>query len=186
MNQRVIFFSHIISEQTPLYGGEKSIILKQVKSIKKGDSCNTMYWSFPNHISTHIDAPLHFIEEGLSITNYEPEDWIFSKVLLIDVPNVEPGYVIKSEDIKNIKDCGLLLIKTGFEAYRDKETYWQSSPGLHPELAYWLKKKCPSIKAVGIDFISISNLNNRALGKEAHIAFLDNNVLLRARSYKEL
>jgi len=35
-----------------------------------------------------------------------------------------------------------------------------------------------SIKAVGIDFISISNLNNRALGKEAHIAFLGNNVLL--------
>lgn len=177
-NGKVIFLSHIINEQTPLYGGEKSIILKQIKSIKNGDSCNAMYWSFPNHIGTHVDAPLHFIEGGLSITDFEPKDWIFSKVLLIDVPNVEPGYIIKSEDIKDIKDCDLLLIKTGFEAYRDKETYWQSSPGLHPELASWLKKKCPSIKAVGIDFISISNLSNRDLGRKAHKAFLGNNILL--------
>ena len=72
----------------------------------------------------------------------------------------------------------MLLIKTGFEKYRAEEIYWQNSPGLHPKLAYWLKEKSPSLKAIGIDFISISNLNNRALGRQAHIAFLSKNILL--------
>ena len=37
--QKIICLSHTISERTPLYGGEKSIIVKKVKSIKRGDSC---------------------------------------------------------------------------------------------------------------------------------------------------
>ena len=175
---KVIFLSHFISENTPLYGGEKSITLRQVKSIKKGDSCNTMYWSFPNHIGTYVDAPSHFLEKGLSISDFNAGFWIFNEVTLIEIFNVKPGCIIEPENINNIKDCELLLIKTGFEKYRAEEIYWQNSPGLHPKLAYRLKEKSPSLKAVGIDFISISNLNNRTLGRQAHIAFLSKNILL--------
>ena len=78
MSKNVIFLSHAINKQTPLYGGKKSIILKRVKSIKKKDSCNTMHWSFPNHIGTHIDVPLHFMERGLSVTDFRPKNWIFT------------------------------------------------------------------------------------------------------------
>ena len=177
-NKKVIFLSHTINEHTPLYGGDRSITLRQVKSIKRGDFCNTMYFSFPNHTGTHVDAPLHFLEKSLSISDFDAGFWIFDKVTLVEVSNVKPGYIIEPENINNIKDCELLLIKTGFEKYRAKEIYWQNSPGLHPKLAYWLKEKSPSLKAIGIDFISISNLTNRALGKQAHIAFLSKNILL--------
>ncbi len=175
---KVIFLSHFISENTPLYGGEKSITLRQVKSIKKGDSCNTMYWSFPNHIGTHVDAPSHFLEKGLSISDFNAGFWIFNEVTLIEIFNVKPGCIIEPENINNIKDCELLLIKTGFEKYRAEEIYWQNSPSLHPKLAFYLKDKCPFLRAIGIDFISISSLSNRELGRKAHRAFLERDIIL--------
>ncbi len=176
--KKVCFLSYIINEQTPLYAGKKDIVLKNDRSIKKGNTYNTMHWSFPNHTGTHLDAPAHFIERGLSVTDFKASDWLFNRVSLVEIVNTEPGYIIKAKDIKNIGDCQLLLIRTGFEKYRSEEIYWQNSPGLHPQLAGHLREKCPSLKGVGIDFISISNLNNRELGREAHKAFLGDNIFL--------
>ena len=176
--KKVCFLSHIINKQTPLYAGKKDIALKNDRSIKKGNSYNTMHWSFPNHTGTHLDAPAHFIEKGLSITDFKASDWFFNRVSLVEIINIEPGHIVKPEDMKDINDCQLLLIRTGFEKYRSEEIYWQNSPGLHPQLAGHLREKCPSLKGVGIDFISISNLNNRELGREAHKAFLGDNIFL--------
>ena len=173
------FLSHAINEQTPFYAGKKDmIVLKNIKSIKKGDACNMMHWNFPNHTGTHLDAPAHFIEKGLSITDFKASNWFFNRVSLIEIISTEPGYIVRPEDIKDISDCQLLLIRTGFEKYRSEEIYWRNSPGLHPQLVGYLKEKCPSLKGVGIDFISISNLNNRELGRKAHIAFLGDNIFL--------
>ena len=173
------FLSHAINEQTPFYAGKKDIIvLKNIKSIKKGDAYNMMHWSFPNHTGTHLDAPAHFIEKGLSSTDFRASDWFFNRVSLVEIINTEPGHIVKPQDIKDVDNCQLLLIKTGFEKYRSEEIYWRNSPGLHPQLAGYLREKCPSLKGVGVDFISISNLNNRELGREAHIAFLGDNIFL--------
>jgi len=176
--KKVFLLSHVISERTPLYGGEGSVSLERVKSIDGGDSCNTMRWSFPNHTGTHVDVPLHFMEKGLSVADFGPEEWVFNKVSLAEIPDAGPGRMIKMEDLGDVGDCELLLIKTGFEKNRAGKIYWQDSPGLHPGMVSRLREKCPSMKAVGIDFISISNLSNRELGRDAHRLFLENNILL--------
>ena len=177
--KKAYFLSHTINEQTPFYAGKKDmIVLENIKSIKKDDGCNMMHWSFPNHTGTHLDAPAHFIEKGLSVTDVKASDWFFDRVSSVEVINIEPGHIIKPEDIKDISDCQLLLIRTGFERYRSEEIYWRNSPGLHPQLAGYLREKCPSLKGIGVDFISISNLNNRELGREAHIAFLGDDIFL--------
>ncbi len=174
-----IFLSHKISKQNPVYGGrDLPVVIKKVKSIKKGDSCNTMFWSFSNHIGTHIDAPLHFINKGKSICEFKPGDLIFTKVKLITLKNIPCGYMITSDDLKEVGDCDLLLIKTRFEIHRNKAVYWKDSVYLSSELAEWLKKKCPSLRNVGIDCISISNLKRREIGRQAHKAFLGRGILL--------
>lgn len=175
---KIIFLSHIINEWTPLYGGEKSITVKKVKSIEKGDSCNKTYWSFPAHTGTHIDAPRHFLDKGRTISNLMPRDLFFKKICLIEVKNTKPGDIINEKDLSYIKDCELLFIKTGFEKHRNKALYWKNSPALDDKLAGWLRKICPSLRALGIDFISISSLKDRKLGRKAHKAFLGDNILL--------
>lgn len=173
-----IFLSHGISKRTPVYGGRGAVFLKSVKSIKDGDSCNTMFWSFPNHIGTHIDAPLHSIRNGKSVFELKPGDLIFNKVKLVTLKDIKSGYMITPEDLRGIQDCDLLLIKTNSEIYRNKAVYWKDSVSLSPGLAGWLKKKCPSLRGVGVDSISISNLNRREIGRQAHKAFLGRGILL--------
>lgn len=176
--QKVILLSHIINEETPLYSGEKSISIKKVKSIKQGSSCNKTYWSFPAHTGTHLDAPRHFLDKGRAISDFLPGELVFRKVCLLAVRNIKPGCIIGEKDLSSVKDCELLLIKTRFEKHRGRKLYWKNSPCLDDKLAIWLKKACSSIRAVGVDFISISNLKNRVLGRLAHRAFLERGIFL--------
>jgi kynurenine formamidase len=67
----------------------------------------------------------------------------------------------------------LLLIKSGFSSFRGTEKYTNGNPGLKPEVGLWLRETHPYVRAVGLDFISLSPYRNRALGREAHRAFLD-------------
>ena len=176
--KKALFLSHVMNDTTPLYGGKGSIAIRSERSIARGDSCNTMRISFPNHAGTHIDAPRHCIRNGRSITDFRPQEWIFDTIALLKLPACPPGYLISPDDIGRVRDCDLLLIKTGFEKYRAKPVYWRDSPGLHPSLARFLRRECPSLRAVGIDFISVSNRNKRIIGRKAHRAFLNASLVL--------
>ena len=72
----------------------------------------------------------------------------------------------------------LILVKTGFEKYRDDASstpndsvYIFHNPGWLPEAGIWLREN-RSIRAIGFDFISLTSYHNRPLGRQAHRAFL--------------
>lgn len=170
---RVLFLSHVLEDQTPLYGGKKDLSFQRARAMAQGDTCNTMRWSLGNHAGTHVDAPRHFIDKGKAIDRFSAGDWVFEHVAFVSLKRVRPGHIIRPEDMGRIaRDTDLLLIKTGFERCRARDVYWKNSPGLHPDMAGWLKEKCPRIRAVGMDIISVSSLGNRDLGRQAHHEFL--------------
>lgn len=175
---RAIFLSHIINEKIPFYRGERALDLKRIKSIARGDSCNTMLWSFSNHTGTHMDTPAHFIDNAKSVSGLSAEELIFKRARLLRINGVKPGQVIGPADLNGLRDCDLLLIKTGFETHRRNKVYWRNPVSLSPELAPWLKDRCPKIRAVGIDSISVSSFNDRQMGRKTHKEFLSRNILL--------
>ncbi|MDD4957099.1 MAG: cyclase family protein [Candidatus Omnitrophica bacterium] len=175
---RIILLSHLMDGNTPLYGGEDRVEMVQGKSIKSGDSCNTMRLSMTNHAGTHVDMPRHFFEKGATVSDMPPEGWVFDRITLVEVPSGPGESVIGPDLLEEPVDCELLLIRTGMEKFRNEKTYIQGSPVILPELADWIKSKCPSIKAVGIDTISISSLNDRVMGRKAHKAFLEKGIIL--------
>jgi arylformamidase len=176
--KKVIFLSYAIDENTPLYSGDGKVQIEQEKSIDNGDACNTMRLTMSNHAGTHIDMPKHFLKDGMTVSDACPESWIFSKVAIAKIQAISDKDVINIHMLGNINDCDLLLIRTGFEAYRGQEKYIYDYPGVSPDIAIWLKDNCPSIRAIGIDTISISSLKDRDMGRKAHSAFLENNILL--------
>ncbi len=176
---KVLFLSHILDEKTPTYAAKNKITLTHTRGIKRGDVCNEMSWAFTNHTGTHVDAPRHFIEDGKTIDHLPAEWWIFNKVELVNIPKVKPGQIITSKDIGLLpRGTELVLIKTGYEGNRYRKAYWHNAPGLHPEMAGWLMKMCPKIRAVGMDIISVSSIQNRELGRAAHREFLGRDILL--------
>lgn len=170
-----IYLSYVLNSETPVYANGQSLKIEKVKEIRKGDSCNTSFWRFPNHIGTHVDFPRHFDSEGKSMDIYSADFWVFDNVYLLDLSGNEIPDIINENNIKldEIPEkTELLIIKTGFGLLRGEEEYWGNSPVYSPGLATQFRKRCPLLRAVGIDSISISSMKDRELGREAHREFL--------------
>jgi len=172
---KVVFLSHPISEGTPLFMGEKGVSIVRDKVLGR-NSCNTLKLSFPNHTSTHVDLPRHFIDNGPTLSDYPPQSWIFKRVVVLDIE--ADGTLIMPDSIKIKNDAELLIVRTGYEKKRTSADYWKKYPGVHPDVADHLAKKMPSIRAFGVDLISISSPLHRDLGRASHREFLSRNIML--------
>ncbi|MBJ79711.1 MAG: hypothetical protein CMH60_00170 [Myxococcales bacterium] len=176
------WLSHPIGKTTPLYGGAKNIELKDVRSIARGDTSNNTHLDFPNHSGSHVDAPYHFLADGKTITDYAPTEWIYESPLYIDY-EAEEGELIEFEKLSQVlvdapQEVDFILIRTGFEAKRGEDTYWQSNPGMHPDSAQDLKSRFPGLRAIGFDFISLSSYQHREIGRTAHKEYLGRDILI--------
>lgn len=172
-----IRLSHIIKQDTPSYGNRDRIFIRTNSSIKKGESANSSCWIFSNnHIGTHIDTPNHFSERGKKTHEIPINDFIFDKVQLIDIPCDEARLIDIKEFIRFNqligKDIELLLIRTGYEKFREEDKYWNDNPGLASELADFFRTSFPELRCVGFDFISLTSWKYREEGKKSHEAFL--------------
>ncbi len=177
----IIYLSYFINEQTPLYGGEKAITIEKRSEISKGASSNTKYLKLPNHTGTHIDFPNHFSDEGKTINDYPASFWELKKIFVLNYrakkEEILDERILKGAEIP--RETEFLILKTSIGKTRHTKTYWNNNPGLEPSLAGVLKQKCPGLKIVGFDFISVSSYQNRMLGRKAHRAFLiENDILL--------
>ena len=108
-----IFLSHLLDESTPGFGGAQSFKKQSDSRIRNGNSSNSQFWSHSNHIGTHIDFPLHFDDDGRSLSDYpNSTDWVFNCPLLIDI-GANPDQLINSEDVvpKLISGTDLILLR---------------------------------------------------------------------------
>jgi kynurenine formamidase len=174
MNNKYIYLSYFLDDQTPLYGGSKGIQIKPERSIIAGDTANTKNISFNNHSGTHIDFPNHFFQDGFTSEIYKPSFWIFCRpYLLIKEAIADQIITLSDEEIASIpSETDFLIVKTGFGKHRGEDTYWKNNPGFAPEVADNLRRNFQNLRAIGMDFISLTPYQNRDLGRIAHKAFL--------------
>ena len=170
-----VFLSHVLEESTPSYGNRDKFGFTPNSIIKNGYGANTSSWTFTNnHLGTHLDTPNHFYEDGKKTEDYSARDFFFEKVFLVELV-LESGTLIDVGDLetKNIpEDTELLIIKTHYEKFRSIEKYHNDNPGIHMNVASYLKGKHKNLKAIGFDFISLTSWNYRDHGKLSHKEFL--------------
>ena len=173
--KKYILLSHVLDENTPTYGNRDKFVAGEKSQIKQGAGANSSTWNFSiNHIGSHIDMPKHFFDNGKTLTDYNPGQWIFENVQLIDIPCTSARLIMPADFTEKPGDkTQLLLIRTNYETYRGSDKYWNDNPGLAPQLGIWLRENFPDIRAVGFDFISLTSWKFRAEGREAHRVFLD-------------
>jgi arylformamidase len=168
---KTILLSHFVGKSTPQFGGKDEIKSDPTRSMRDGDTCNSLSLSFPNHISTHVDAPFHFA----------PEFWVLDDFALLEIPTTAPDLVdfdvaalLPSKKLSGIQ---ALFIRTGFEKFRETDRYWSENPGLAPALGAKLRAACPQLRFVGMDFISATSYRHREEGRKAHFEFLSREIL---------
>ena len=175
----MLLLSHKLNIKTPGFNNSETIKIKPVKEIKDGGSSNNYNISLPNHSGTHIDSSKHFDDKGKSIAEYPIENFIFKNPKIIDISKGE-SELITVNDLEKYKkimlETDLLLIRTGFQKYRDIEPvkYSVYNPGMSADAASYIRK-FSNIKAIGLDIISLSAVQNRDEGRLAHSNLLENN-----------
>jgi len=171
-----LYLSHFINEKTPTYGDRNRFTNKLKSSIEKGDTCNESEWNFTtNHIGTHVDFPSHFYENGDSLSDYNPEDFIFFNIYLIEIPCNQSRLIdISDINISEIpKQTDFLIIKTNFESFRKEKKFWSDYPSFSSILIKDIKDNL-NLRAIGFDLISLTSPNYKDHGKRSHEILLDN------------
>lgn len=171
-----IYLSYNIHENSLVYKGLKKPQITHQSTIPS-EGYNTYIICLENHSGTHIDAPKHFLKEGKSISEYDPGDFIFDNVKVLEIPQNPNGIIdIGVLNGINLNGVDCLLISTGFSKYRksDSDKYLTESPGISPEFIHHIRKHFPSIKIIGIDCVSISSYGDEKMAISAHkTAFME-------------
>lgn len=177
-----LFLSYELSDKISSYGNGDQIKIQKARQMCCGDTSNNTEFWMPTHFGTHMDYPFHFSMEGKTGSDYSPNQFVFKKIAVqeLDLRDRELK-LIQPEDIEKSDNntAELLIIKTFYSEQRGDDSYWENGPGFAPETAQKLKETYPELKAIAFDSISLTNFQNRPLGRVAHKAFLmDENILI--------
>ena len=172
--RNVYDISILLGLEDVTYPGDDPYSREEISSIAVGAAYNLSTLTLSAHAGTHIDAPNHFFDKGENAAGYPASFWIFKRPLIVDVTLMPSETLRCGEWTKAIKaETDIVLFRSGWSSMRSGKKYFLENPGIHPEIALYLRKKYPRIRAIGIDWISVSPYEDRALGREAHRAFLD-------------
>ena len=173
-----IDLSLTISESIPNFPGSPKPYLINWSNIKD-DGYNLELLFLSSHTGTHIDAPYHFVKNGLKI-NQIPLDRLVGKGVLIKLKKDRNQSITKSDitlfEKKNgmIPDRSSIFFYTTWQKNLKKNNYFTENPGLDISSAKYLASK--KINLVGIDSPSID------LGKDksfsVHHVLSKNNILI--------
>jgi kynurenine formamidase len=172
----LINLSYALSESTPFYKGLRAPRLERLYDLDKGDACNSFYLTTSNHAGTHVDAPNHFNPKGRKITDYQLSELVFTKPAVLDIQVsadelIVPEHLAASVEAR--RDCDVLFVRSGFGKFRsDADRYVEHGPGFSGAAADFLMRQFQGLKALAIDFVSISAMNHGEEGNKAHRVFL--------------
>jgi arylformamidase len=148
-----------ISERMPVWPGDRSVRIEHLESIHRGDPANVSRLHLGSHTGTHVDAPRHFLPQGLTVDKL-PLDLLVGPAL---VAEVEPGeeLAISPRELARVplpKDTARLLLKTrNSRLWENGQSEFQRDyVHLSPEAAEWLVEQ--GIRLVGVDYLSVEAL----------------------------
>lgn len=133
---------------------------------------NAQYIKTSNHIGTHLDAPRHFITDGMTIDEI-PLEWLYGDGVIVDLTDEMDDLAVYTpemiEEKVEVKEGDILVLHTGWYKYAtggsqpDEERYIHLHPGAHPDMVPWLIEK--KIKLWCVDAVSTDHPMNLPIGR---------------------
>ena len=166
--------SHDLNVRDHAFPGAPTLKLMPFEVIgENGSSCNTYRVELFNHYGTHMDGPNHFDAKGKQLWQMPLETFFSDRPLLLDIPKGEGEAVLPEELLAHdeaLQKADMLFIRSGFEVVRrqDNLRYSQRGPSVSAAAAQLLVARWQNLKAVGMDWISLSSPMNLQDGIRAH------------------
>ncbi|HEX8209141.1 MAG TPA: cyclase family protein [Longimicrobium sp.] len=175
---KVYDLSQPLNEQAPFWPYYPPFEVKYIKR-KAEHGVNAQYIQTSNHMGTHLDAPRHFVTNGMTIDQI-PMEWLCGPGVIVNLSDeMDELAVYTPEMIESrveVRKGDILLLHTGWHRYAqwgdkaDEEKYIHMHPGAHPDMVPWLLEK--EIHIWGVDVVSTDHPMDlpigRFLGKGLH------------------
>jgi kynurenine formamidase len=123
-------------------------------------------------MGTHLDAPRHFVTNGMTIDEI-PMTWLYGPGVIVDVSDEMDNLAVYTPEMierrVEVRNGDLLILHTGWHRFSqfgdtpDEERYIHMHPGAHPDLVAWLLEK--EIHIWGVDAISTDHPMNLPIGR---------------------
>lgn len=166
---KIIDISMTIKEDMQVYKNKESKIPKiSVDSTHQTGSSYESRMNINMHTGTHVDAPLHMMDDGDTLEIYSLDQFM-GKSLVVDLSEIKDRVITKADLLdKAIEQSDIVLLKTA-NSYTDQFDF--DFVYLSGEGAAYLASL--NVKAVGIDALGIER---DAPEHPAHLALLKKNI----------
>ncbi len=168
---KVYDISMRIMEGMLTYPGDPGFRVRRIKAIPKHSS-NLTELILGTHTGSHVDSRRHIREHGSGVDRI-PLERCMGPCTVIELLDLIPGECIEKKHLEKKQICTdrIILFKTrnsstGYIEFIDDYIY------LSDDAAKYLKEK--SIRAVGIDYLSINKYKSNTYG--AHCILLQANM----------
>jgi len=133
------------------------VSIKRAKDIEQGDTANLSVISMGAHSGTHVDAPIHFIEDGKGVDNI-PLDIVVGRARVIEIRDPE---LIKPEELAGhrIRRGERILFKTRNSSHVwQKDEFVEDFVFISDAAADFLVDS--GIRLIGIDYLSVGSFKH--------------------------
>lgn len=137
--------------------GDPAVELEQTMSIERGDVCNYTTIHAGLHIGTHMDAPRHFIRDGVAMHTM-PLEATIGEARVIEI--ADPVAIRRAElEPHEIQPGERLLFKT-----RNSTERWNDDE-FHHDFIYIANEAAQylvgcGVRTVGVDYLSIGGFHH--------------------------
>ena len=175
---KILDLTLTISDKLPTFPGSPKPNFIQWENLKD-DGYNLELLFLSSHTGTHLDAPYHFLENGLKIHEINPKRLIREAILIRS--RKKANQAITKNDIQKfekkygkIPNNSTVVFWTGWQKTLHNDSYFNENPGLSEAAAKYLVSKKTNL--VGIDSPSIDFKGSQRFS--VHRIFSKNNILI--------
>jgi kynurenine formamidase len=171
-SRRVVDLTHTMSADFPTFDGKPGIDMQKVTDLKK-DGYNLYQWRLNEHTGTHLDAPIHFSEAGMTVDQIPAETLVvpLAVVNVADKAAKDADYQLSRSDLATwerrygrLPDNACVAMHSGWAQHAsDKAKYAgrDSSgvmhfPGISPDAAAWLIQE-RKVAGLAVDTLSLDH-----------------------------
>lgn len=164
--------SHPLVTGMPVYPDDPEVSIWSATTIA-AEGYHVAHVSMGSQSGTHIDAPFHFLEDGLTIDQLSLDVFV-GEAAIADVRGMSPNAAIEAEAIPEPSGSQrLLLIHTGWSEHWGETAYFS-----HPFLSAAAAQRIVDFQytAIGIDALSIDQTQGSTGNFDAHDIILGANI----------
>lgn len=156
----------------PVWPGEQGLRRELTSDRRRGDLATTSLISLSAHAGTHIDAPVHFLEDGGGVDSYPVEAFV-GPAYVADLRGIGREVTADDLDRADVPEGTerLLLLTENSGWSRHDSDFDPEHVALDPSAAEWCTAR--PLRLVGVDYLSVESYRRVEAGEvPVHITLL--------------